>query len=368
MISAQSYIVDVIEGKRKNFFLKGALSAMSNLFEIGVKIRNFAFDRNWIRAKAMPVVTISIGNIIAGGTGKTPFTQRLAKDLQPIGKVAILSRGYRSQIEKKGETVFLNQCQKIDPKVCGDEPYLLFKSLPKANLFIGKNRVQAAQKAVAEGANLILLDDGMQYRLLHRDVEIVMVRADNLYGGGAYLPRGYLRDCPTRLKQADLIVVYSIQSSAHFEEMREEIQKKTAAPIIGARMVFQCIEMEDGSQLLDLKGMPIGAFCGVGHPTAFFNTLSNVGADLIDKWALLDHISPKKKELILFAERCKEKGAKFLVCSEKDWAKLSPPLSTSIPVGTLKATFEVIFGKERYERLLEKIRALVLKKAVEYVP
>ena len=93
MTATQSFVVDVIEGRRKGAFLKGALFAMSGFFEMGVKLRNMAFDRQWIKEKRVTVPVISIGNIIAGGTGKTAFIQRIAKDLNKFGKISILSRG-----------------------------------------------------------------------------------------------------------------------------------------------------------------------------------------------------------------------------------------------------------------------------------
>ncbi|MCB1073248.1 MAG: tetraacyldisaccharide 4'-kinase [Chlamydiales bacterium] len=362
MITTQTYIIDVIEGRRKGVFVKGALRVMSGVFELGVKLRNFAFDRQWIKEKKVAVPVISIGNIIAGGTGKTAFIQRLAKDLRSMGKVSILSRGYRSEIEKIGGSLHLIEQSRITPEVCGDEAYLLFKSLPDAVLFVGKDRVLNAERAVYHDADVILLDDGMQYRSLHRDLEIVMLHGDDLYGRGFFLPRGYLRDSPKRLESADAIIVNHIQDLNHFHEMEKEINAWTKAPIIGTRMVPEEIKMASGEKLRDLKDRRVAAFCGLGKPDSFFKTLSEMGGDIAQKWVLPDHVGPKKEALTLFAERSAERGCDIIVCSEKDWVKLPIGLDLPLPIGYLKAELQVVTGKERYEKLLEKIQSILPRK------
>ncbi|QVL57519.1 MAG: tetraacyldisaccharide 4'-kinase [Simkaniaceae bacterium] len=361
-MSAQTYIIDVIEGRRKGVFVKGALLAMSGVFEMGVKLRNLAFDRHWFKETKVDIPVISIGNIIAGGTGKTAFIQRLAKDLRSKGKVSILSRGYRSEIEKVGGSLHLIEQSRITPEVCGDEAYLLFKSLPDAVLFVGKDRVLNAQRAVYHEADLILLDDGMQYRSLHRNLEIVMLHGDDLYGRGFFLPRGYLRDSPKRLESADAIIVNHIQDLNHFHEMEKEIGAWTKAPVIGTRMVPEEIETSCGERLPDLKDRRIGVFCGLGKPDSFFKTLSEIGGEIVEKWILPDHIGPTEEELTHFADRCAERGCDIIVCSEKDWVKLPLDLDLPMTLGYLKADLKVVTGKEQYEELLQTIQTLLPKK------
>ncbi|MCP5505367.1 MAG: tetraacyldisaccharide 4'-kinase [Chlamydiales bacterium] len=356
MMTAQGYIVDVIEGRRKGPLLKGALRAASGLFEMGVKLRNLAFDRHWFKVKQIDIPVISIGNIIAGGTGKTAFIQRLARDLRSSGKVSILTRGYRSEIEKVGGSLHLIEQSRITPEVCGDEAYLLFKSLPDAVLFVGKDRVLNAERAVYHEADVILLDDGMQYRSLHRDFEVVMLHADDLYGKGFYLPRGYLRDSPKRLQEADALVINHVHDLNHFHAAEKEIRKWSQAPVIGTRMVPGGVELSTGECLRDLKDRKIGVFCGLGKPESFFSTLSEVGGEIREKWILPDHIGPTEAELAHFAEKCIERGCDILVCSEKDWVKLPPHGDLPLRIGKLTAELQVVTGKEAYQDLLGAIQ------------
>jgi len=364
MTAGQSFVVDVIEGRRKGTLLKGALFAMSGFFEMGVKLRNIAFDRQWIKEKRVTVPVISIGNIIAGGTGKTAFIQRIAKDLNKFGKISILSRGYRSQIEKVGGSLHLIEQSRITPEVCGDEAYLLFKSLPEAVLFVGKDRVLNAERAVYHEADLILLDDGMQYRSLHRDIEIVMLHGDDLYGKGFYLPRGYLRDSPKRLERADCVVVNHIHDLNHFHAAEKEVAKWTDAPVVGTRMVPKEVETQCGDRLRDLKDRRIGVFCGLGKPDSFVSTVLEMGGTVAEKWILPDHIGPTGDALNLFAQKCVERGCDIIVCSEKDWVKLPMDQELPLPLGYLKAEMEVVTGKERYETLLSKIGELTSEREV----
>jgi len=361
MTMAQSYIIDLIEGRRKGALVKGALYAMSGLFEAGVKLKNMAFDRQWIKETKVSVPVISIGNIIAGGTGKTAFIQRLSKDLSSFGKISILSRGYRSQIEKVGGSLHLIEQSQITPDVCGDEAYLLFKSLPDAVLFVGKDRVLNAERAVYHEADMILLDDGMQYRSLHRDVEIVMLHGDDLYGKGFYLPRGYLRDSPKRLKSADAVVVNHIHDLSHFHATQKEIAKWTDAPVIGTRMTPKEVETLCGDRLRDLKDRSMGVFCGLGKPDSFVKTVLEMGGAVREKWTLPDHIGPKEDELKRFVEKCEERGCDIIICSEKDWVKLPKDGTYNLPIGYLKAEMEVVTGKDEYQGLLSKIGGLIPK-------
>lgn len=359
MGTAQSYIVDLIEGRRKGNLVKGALLAMSGLFEMGVKLRNFAFDHHWLKEKRVGIPVISIGNIIAGGTGKTAFIQRLARDLEKKGKISILSRGYRSEIEKVGGSLHLIEQSRITPDVCGDEAYLLFKSLPQAAVFVGKDRVLNAQRAVYHEADVILLDDGMQYRSLHRDLEIVMLHGNDMYGKGFFLPRGYLRDSPKRLKSADVVVVNHIRSADHFHELEKEVAQWTDAQVIGTRMVPHEMETLCGDHLNTLKGRRVGVFCGLGKPDSFVMTVSELGGEVAETWTLPDHIGPTSEELDHFIERCQERGCDLIVCSEKDWVKLPMDHNYALPVGYLKAEMEVAMQMGRYEALLERIDGLI---------
>ena len=153
---------------------------LSALFSLAIRLRHFLYDRGWLRSYAVRCPVVSVGNIEAGGTGKTPLVLLLAEAFRHR-KVALLTRGY-------GEVP--------------DEAPLLQKRAPFAKVYVGKDRLVSAQKAIAEGAELIILDDGLQHRRLKRDFELVAISETldvwKKQGPFRYLPWGRLRDTPRR--------------------------------------------------------------------------------------------------------------------------------------------------------------------------
>ncbi|MBI3211605.1 MAG: tetraacyldisaccharide 4'-kinase, partial [Simkania negevensis] len=295
-----------------------------------------------------------VGNIIAGGSGKTPFVEKIGKDLSSLAALAILSRGYRSK-KHKGEDAFSYE-------VYGDEPSLLAKTLPEAQLFIGKNRHLSAKRAAEKGAELIILDDGMQYLSLHRDLEIIVLHAEDLYGKGFYLPRGYLRDSPERLKKADAIILSHVKNKKHFEELRSKVRSYSEAPLIGTHMAARYVVEGGGNRRKSLEGVKVGVFCGLGKPHSFFETVKEFGGNIVDTLLLPDHVAPSKKELESFVARCKERRCDMILCSKKDWIKCPQELFYTLPIGYLEAELEVTYGKENYEALLKRIAQIVKKR------
>jgi len=354
-----AFVADVIEGRKKPFFVKGAFCAMSCLFEVGVNLRNFAFDKHWLKERHAPVPVISVGNIIAGGAGKTTVVQRLVTDLGSVGKIAILSRGYRSEFGRGDKSMCLNWQKGLTPEMCGDEPYLLLQSFPESFIYVGKNRLLGAKRAAHDGADLVILDDGMQHRSLRRDLEIVVLHGDDLYGGGFFLPRGYLRDSPKRLCDADLIIINHIHNQDHFHVKKGEVAQWSDAPVAGAYMQPSGVKLCNGRTLQSLQDKRVGLFCGLGKPHAFFSTVEEMGGEVIEKWILPDHVTPKKRKLHHFFQRCIARGCDYILCSEKDWIKLPTDQEWPIPLGFVRAELIVTSGREEYEELLAQIQSLV---------
>src|SRR3990167_146627 len=226
--------------------------------------KNQSYKRGWCIPYRVDAIVVSVGNIVVGGTGKTPFTHRLALAFSNR-KVAILSRGYG----------------KIP-----DEALLLQHQLPDARIYIGKDRVALAERAVQEGAELILLDDGFQHRRLHRDFDIVLARQAGRREH--YLPWGFLRDSPKRLQEADAIFV------------RDRDFRLSVTRILDT----------EGCEVADIRGWKVGLFCGLGNPRSFQKTVESLGAELVGEWFLADHESAPLSRLAFFYDQCKVLGAR----------------------------------------------------------
>jgi tetraacyldisaccharide 4'-kinase len=343
----ETYVLDIIEERRKAPIVRGVFYLFSQLYRFAVSLRNWVYDREWLKAEKISVPVISVGNIITGGTGKTPLIHKLCEELQSAGKVAILTRGFRSKVEHSGEIICLSQEHSFSPEVCGDEPYWLSRRLPDVKVWVGKDRVASAKRA-SKDTDFILLDDGMQFRSLKRDLEIVVIDGEDPLGKGHFLPRGLLRDSPKRLKNADLIVMNHTRDKAHYEQVKKELSSYTSAPMVGMRFV---------SQNDFLKDAPVGVFCGVGKPDRFLNQIKEVGGNILSSFILLDHHPMRKKDLEIFSEKCKELGAKYLICTEKDAVKLPDELNCSLPIKPIEVRLEVVAGGEHWHAILNKMRA-----------
>ena len=221
----------------------------------------FLYEKGWMRRYVPPVpLVISVGNIVAGGTGKTPVTLLLAGAFYERFTVAILSRGYRSKAEKLDAPVLLCEGQgpTFPASYCGDEPYLFAQRLPKAIVIVGGDRKKASFLAAKAGAQAIFLDDGMQHRRLVRDFDVVVVDVGDPFGQGYFLPRGFLRDDICSLARANLIILNHINDSEQFTSVKMQLEPYSLAPIIGTKGFVVAIR--------DLKGqevtMPEEKKCG----------------------------------------------------------------------------------------------------------
>lgn len=332
-MSLESYVVDAIEGKRKG---RPFLHALSYLYRAGVALRHFAYDQKIFTTKKFRAKVISVGNIVTGGTGKTPLVHLLAKNLSSSHKVAILSRGYRSQLEYAAHPVRITPEMSVE--ACGDEPFWLSQHLPQVAVWVGKNRVLSAELAVQQGAEVLILDDGMQYRSLHRDLEIVVMEAEDLFGHGYFLPRGFLRDSPQRLALADLIVIN--RRAGLRSDVRPQLASFTEAPLVEVEMRVDA----------DLRGKRVGVFCALARPERFMHAVRASGAEILATFFKPDHFPFTAEELHAFAKRS---GAELLVCTEKDGVKLPANLSCIRPILPLSASLQFVAGKEQWDNILQ---------------
>jgi tetraacyldisaccharide 4'-kinase len=275
--------------------------------------RNRLYDSNWIPIRKVNKTVVSVGNIVAGGTGKTPFVHLLAQQF-PKRKIAILSRGYGG---------------------VADEALLLKRKLPEAHIYVGKNRFLLAQQAVREGADLILLDDGFQHRALYRDFDLVLLHASDPFGKGHFLPRGYLRESPQSLARADAVLTHGTQ------------------PVVPGAICIKAFSVP--GQREKLQGLVAGIFCGIAKPAEFKKMLAELGVVISAEWILFDHEPVSLERLKKYAADCRSLGATALICTEKDRVKLPGKINLQIPLFALEIEMRVVEGHLEWEKLVEKI-------------
>ena len=322
--------------------MRGLLWTLSHGYHTGVSLRNLAYNRGILKSRRpQNCVIISVGNLVAGGTGKTPLIIKLAEEFSDHAQVAVLSRGYKSAAEHGAQSMLIRPGD-----YGGDEPTMIANRLPHIQVYAGKNRQLSAQMAVKAGAEILLLDDGLQHRQLARDLEIVVIDGEDPFGCGYYLPRGFLRDSPRALKRADLVVVNQLKRSV------EWLKPFTQAPVVGMEVKPKGCHGFSGQSLI-VANKKVGLFCGIAKPEKFRRTAQELGAEVVAENFLPDHAPIDAWTVQAFATHAQELGAELLLCTEKDKIKLDPRTMTPLPIGWLQVDAEITLFPETWGQFMQ---------------
>lgn len=328
------------------------LAPLSWLYLTGVRLRHWLYDRKILQKQFAPLPVVSIGNLVAGGAGKTQAALLLARELARDFPVAVLSRGYRGRAEHAKDPLRVD-IQKHSVQSTGDEPWLLASRLLQdaALVVVNKHRFKGALEAKKWGARLVILDDGMQHRALHRDFEIVVI--DGQTSLGPFLPRGQLREDPARLKDADVILFVGHPDPS----VKKVVSKHTQAPQVVARIISEGLFDLQGASMGSLEGVKVGVFCGIGNPDRFVKTVEELGAQILLTHFSPDHQAPSEKELRAFANAAQNEGASLLVCTEKDKVKLTQT-GLALPVGWVKANLQIVLNQEAWVKMVHEMKLI----------
>jgi len=380
----ESYLVKLIqeEGADKDQpggirLLLGLLKGLSVVFGVVVAIRYFLYDVGILRRFPLGIQVISIGNVTAGGTGKTPVTEIFARTLAQEGrKVAILSRGYRRKEAPLWRRMFT---QVIDPPLVvsdgrhvlldattgGDEPYMLASNLPGVAVVVDRNRVKAGRFAIRRlGCDTLILDDGFQYQKLHHSIEVVLVDSTNPFGNGNMLPRGILREPIRHLRRADIIFLTKCRGDV--SGVRERIrQYNSKADIVECNhmpAVLRDVWSREEFPLEWLGGKTLCTLSGIASPKGFENSLRHLGAKVVWCERYADHHRYDPGEILYALNRTADMGADALVTTEKDAVRF-PRFETS-PVRCLylRIAIGILAGGDNFAQIINRI---CFKKNVE---
>lgn len=354
---------NIVSGQRRDVTAAVARSTLRILEEpytqvIG--IRNRYYDRQREAVKRVKVPVISVGNLTMGGTGKTPMVAWLASYLQRQGvNPVIVSRGYRRKSTSTDQGPDSN-------RPLNDEGRELQWRLPNVHHVQNPDRVAGARQAIDQhGADVIVLDDGFQHRRLHRDLNIVLLDARQPFGYDHVFPRGTLREPIAALRRADAVIVTrsdqvdaatltEIESRArplcHRAAWCQATHKATS---FSNRKTEQPIEF--------LRGQKVAAFCAIGQPAAFRRTLEDCGLELVGFCEFADHHAFTARDQTKLAAWGKQRGADVLVCTQKDFVKLTQlnqKTADSLPVWSLQIAMQ-IENSRGLSQLLRSIHTLL---------
>jgi tetraacyldisaccharide 4'-kinase len=306
-----------------------------------------------LRTHRIDKPVISVGNITAGGTGKTPLVIWLCRWLSEKKKMVILTRGYKA-VTSQAET-----SQTYD-----DEPQILIKNCPGVEVVVNPDRVEGANEAIIKfGAEVLIMDDGFQHRRLGRDIDIVTIDATKPFGYERVLPAGLLREPLCGLIRADAVVITRCNqvNEIQLKMIEKQIENNMKGAIVAkATNKVVAARIANGKKMIPeaLKGKKIFAFCGIGNPHSFIATIRGLGCEIAGSKIYNDHYRYREEDINEIIHHSNKIKADLIITTEKDWTKIDSfeviQSKSSSNIGYLVVELKFIDGEEKIRGLIEK--------------
>lgn len=342
----KGYVLSVIRNEKRGvfpFLLKCALLPASLMYSIAIQIRYALYDAGMFGKYRPRAKVISVGNITAGGTGKTPVCRMLAEKLAGAGlKVLILSRGY-------GKTSVGSD----------DEAY---DALPPNVVRIADPKRDSALRKFERSnhVDVIILDDGFQHVSIERDLDIVLVDCIEPFSNGHLLPLGLLRERLNSLKRADIVIL--TRANQVSETRVRAARQKVALFVPEERVLTATITPEAfvsapaGAvhELSLTAGKNVLAFCGIGNPESFRRSLEEAGAKVVKFVAFPDHHRFTDNEMTNISALASEFLCEFTVTTEKDFRRV-PAEHISKNLLMLRCSLKICSGADMLDKKLRDI-------------
>jgi tetraacyldisaccharide 4'-kinase len=291
--------------------------------------------RALVRPADAGIPVVCVGNLVAGGAGKTPVALAVAALIAECAP-HFLTRGYGGSL---AGPVRVDPAQHSAAEV-GDEALLLAAAAPT---WVAHDRVAGARAAAAAGAGCIVMDDGFQNPSLKKDIGLVVIDGASGFGNGRLIPAGPLRETPVHaLKRAQAIVMIGDDAT------RLAGRLPATLPVFAASLVAT----PDGAAL---AGKRVYAFAGIGRPQKFFDTLAGLGCEMVVARGFADHHLYSREEIDEIVSEAASRGA-VPVTTAKDAARLAPGQRRQVQVLDIVLEWQ---GEAAIRRLLSSIRRVV---------
>ncbi len=372
---------EVVFGRARGFrawLLKCVLRFASFFFYILIKARLFMFRRRIKTVHYLGTFVVSVGNITAGGTGKTPVVELLSRTLAERGrKCAILTRGYKSEeLDEPQEWLDANGkpvrnlpkiasdgvTRYLGPLHAGDEPFMLARNLDGVAVLVDKDRVKSGIFAIEQlGRNTLILDDGMQYLKLKHEIDIVLVDCGFPFGTGSILPRGTMREPRTSLARASYIILTKSGGKPQGELISTIRKYNKVADIIVTNhgpSYLENIFTGERKPLSFLKDKYVACMSGIARPESFEGLVEGLGAHVEIRRRYPDHYWFDQADLETFVERCADRAMDIIVTTEKDAVRFLKPGEMEVPIYFLRIQIDIEQGQEYWDRMIDCICAL----------
>lgn len=298
------------------------LDLLSLAYGIGARAHRALYARGLLRRTQLACRVLSVGNLVVGGSGKTPMAAWVAKALHQRGhRVVLASRGYARRGREPVEVVSDGRFLCSTAELAGDEPILLAAHAPGVPVLVGVNRDVVGMRAVsAFGAQILVLDDGFHHHRLARDLDLLCFDGNAGLGNRRVVPRGPLREFPSALRLADALVV--IDGPLHEADQQLLDRLAPEARRVGARRHPVGLRQLTGAGCgppQSLAGLEVGLLSGIAGPDSFRRTVESLGARVIRERCFGDHHRYRERDLLGL-----EEDAPVWLTTEKDAVKILP--------------------------------------------
>lgn len=301
----------------KNFILNRVLLFP---YYLTLVVRNYLYDKGLFKSFSFDIPVIAVGNISAGGTGKTPHTEFIVRSLIENRRVAVLSRGYG----RKSKGFHFVECNdKV--RQCGDEPLQIKRKFPKAIVAVDANRVRGITKLMAmaeeERPELIVLDDAFQHRRVTPKSSILLIDHSNPPSQDTLLPFGTLRDLPSQLKRADIVLITKSPPQLSMNEQFE--WRKSLKLTQEQKLFFTSLSYCDAEPLFKegdrryLYSQFVQLVTAIANPTHLENQLSG-SYKIVNRVKYRDHKEFTKRDVATINRMAEKKSKALIVTTEKD--------------------------------------------------
>ena len=365
----KDYLYAIITGRRMGgipLFLIGLLTPLSYIYAVVLKTRGWLYDCGFLRQKRLPCTVISVGNIVAGGTGKTPTVIWIAKYLQSEGfQVGVLLRGYGREGHHSVSVVSDEKQTLRTLTESGDEAGLIARKLPGVPVVVGSDRYTAGLEVIqlwGHTNGVLILDDGFQRRQLARDVDLLTIDSSQPFGTGKLLPAGTLREPKSALRRADILLLTRTDIATEFVHFDQLADRKQIFESCHRPTRLHQLTTGEACPLDLLKGQRILAVCGIGNPEAFAGTLRRFEPKAVELLAFPDHHRYSSADINDISARACEVRADIVVTTEKDSQKLESVAATTaslhaepVQFFVLEVELEILTNMEALKKRLRQV-------------
>jgi tetraacyldisaccharide 4'-kinase len=321
--------------------------------------------------RRLKAFTLCVGNLSAGGEGKTPTVAWLVEALWAAGyRPAVLTRGYRRNAESR--PMIVEPGTEPTPPEIGDEAFLLWRRFRdrgmRVPIGVGADRYQVGAELEARfPVDVIVLDDGYQHFSLERDFDLLIIDASRPLGGGRLLPLGLLREPVSGASRARAVLLTKVQEGLSYDGIERELRRwNPVAPIYRARTeVVSLVDTAHGEQREpdSLTEESCFGFCGLGSPDSFWRSLDGTGISVRGKIEFADHHPYSARDVRRISEAARRAGAHAILTTEKDLMNLRRLADDSAGVAELFEPFRLF-----WLRIEQKVDSDLLKFIADALP